>query len=438
MQKKFKKDEEDVSAYYPDGDSEHMERDDFEEEFLAENTRKKAKAKRKKARLTGSQITLIAVIFVVYTAVIFAAAWLIFYKPAHGNNNNVPFETDTNETDNEKPPLDNPDDVSDNNNAVIKDGYVPKDGVYNILVIGHDKEALLADVTMIVNVNSEDNSVTVMQLPRDTYVSTDNVITHKLNNEFNTFYASAYQSGEKDPYKSAMVSYEELLEKSLCINITHTVLMGLDGFRGIVDAIDGVDVYVPEAMQYSDPEQDLYIDIPAGQQHLDGYNAEAFVRFRSGYVQADLGRINAQKIFLTAVFNKVKATVKSANVTAITNMANEIFKCVTTDMSVSDIIYYAKFMMGVDLSSITMTTIPGNMDDPYYIVNRTETLKLVNEHFNVYSKEISDSIFDKSFLFCDVSDKQMCEIYYDTTGTTFDKSHTGDEIDGESIYIPRT
>lgn len=433
-------DEEDVSAYYPDGDAENIEKDDLQDEFYSKNQKKKKKVKKRNSRLTKSQVALIAVIFVVYTAIIFTAAWLIFYKPAQSAYGDIPFETGDGETyDENNPPLDRKDETDEKNNAVIKDDYTVKEGVYNILIVGHDDEASLADVTMLVNVNSNDNSISVMQIPRDTLVTTG-VLTNKINAAFNTFYHDARLNGDSDPYMSAIKSYEEMLEKSLCINIQYSVLMGLAGFRNIVDAMEGVDVYVPEGMYYSDPEQDLYINIPAGYQHLDGYNAECFVRYRSGYVQADLGRVNAQKIFLTAMFNKVKATVKSANVSAISNIAGEIFNCVTTDMSVSDIIYFSKLLLNVDLSSINMTTIPGNMDmsGVYYVINRKSTLEFINEHYNIYNKEISDSIFDKNYVFCFTDLQYICDVYFDESNSIFDEVHNAEDINGESIYIPRT
>ena len=440
---KNKKDEEDISAYYPDGDSENMEKDDLEEEFYSQNQKKKKKIKKKNARITKSQLALIIGIFVIYTVIIFTASWLIFYKPAHSSSGvtELPFETETAEThDEENPPLDG-ESSSDKteNNAVIKDEYTAKEGVYNILVVGHDDEASLADVTMIVNVNENDKSITVMQFPRDTLVSDEYApLTNRINNAFNTFYSQAYNNGDSDAYMTAVKEYEEMLEKSLCININFSVLMGLDGFRGIVDAMGGVDVYVPADMYYSDPEQDLYISIPAGYQHLDGSDAEGFVRFRSGYLQADLGRVNAQKIFLTAMFNKVKETVKSVNVTVLTNIANEIFKCVDTDMSISDIVYFAKLFLNIDLSGINMMTIPGNMAGQYYVVNRASTLKVINEYYNIYNKEISDSIFDKNYIFCDTDAQYICDVYFDTSDTIYDGVHNAEEIDDESIYIPRT
>lgn len=437
-----RKDEEDISAYYPDGDAENMERDDLQTEFYSKNLKKKKKIKRKNGRITKSQASLIAVIFVVYTAIIFCAAWLIFYKPTPNTNKDkdLPFDIETSDSVGEDDPPLNKTDEEDKkeNNVVIKDEYTEIEGIYNILVVGHDDEASLADVTMLVNVNANDNSITVMQFPRDTLITGEYApLTHRINNAFNTFYSAAYRQGDSDPYSTAIESFAEMLEKSLCINISYTVLMGLDGFRGIVDAMDGVDVYVPNDMYYSDPEQNLYISIPAGYQHMNGETAEGFVRFRSGYVQADLGRVNAQKIFLTAMFNKVKDTVKAVDISALTSIANEVFKCVDTNMSVSDMLYFAKQFMNVDLSSINMMTVPGNMAGEYYVINRTATLEVINEYYNIYNKEISDSIFDKNYLFCYTDLQYICNVYFDTTEDLYDGVHNAEDIDDDSIYIPR-
>ena len=84
---------EDVSMYYPDGDAEHIARDDHDEAFLNETIRKKKKIRRRNGRLKKSQIAMIAAIFVIYTLVLIVAAWMIFYKPAAPSVEEMPFDT---------------------------------------------------------------------------------------------------------------------------------------------------------------------------------------------------------------------------------------------------------------------------------------------------------------------------------------------------------
>jgi len=438
------RDENDVSQYYP-SDETYNDNDDV---FYSYNDNKKPKSKFKVNRFSASQIIVLAIIFVIYTAVIFTAAWLIFYKPAQPSGDNVPFDTTVPEdtsAQGTEPPLDNRDPAGteteqppESTSAAPEEDYTKtKDGVYNILVVGRDSAATLADVTMIVNMDTVSNTISIMQIPRDTLVNI-NIPTNKVNAAYSTYVSSAYKAGSENTHLTAAASYEALFEKNLCINIHHSVVVNLEAFITIVDLFGGVDLYVAEAMEYSDPEQNLYISIGKGYQHLDGYNSMCFVRYRSGYVQADLGRVNAQKIFLTAFFQKVKNSVSITNLGLITEVANTIFQNVVTDMTISDMIFYGKALLGMDLNAIDMMTLPGNIEDysSYYVMNRAAALDIVNQHFNIYRADISDLIFDRNHIFCDDTNKNISNIYYGSSEYVLDGVYNAEDINNESIYIP--
>ena len=121
--------------------------------------------------------------------------------------------------------------------------------------------------------------------------------------------------------------------------------MNLDGFVNIVDALGGVEMNVPYRLYYPDPAQNLYIDLYPGYQTLTGAEAEQFVRFRHGYLQADIGRQNAQKMFMSAFIQKAKSSLNISNVGTLTTVATEIIDNLTTDITVSDFVYFAKEML---------------------------------------------------------------------------------------------
>ncbi len=430
---------DDVSMYYPDGDSAHISRDDHDDAFLNQNRKKKERIRKKNARLKKSQIAVIAVVFAIYLLIMCFAAWLIFYRPETSKPNEVPFNTDPfyddTENDPNKPPLDNESNSGDKESGNVKNEYIAKEGVYNILLIGQDDAASLADVIMLINCNTQDNSISVMQIPRDTLV-TIGVLTNKANAAYSTFVGQAYRDGEKNHYVAAVQKFAEMLEQSLCINIHHTAVIKLSGFKNIVNALGGVDIYVPNDMFYEDPEQELYINIPKGYHHFDGYQAECFVRFRSGFLQADLGRVNAQKIFMTAMFNKLKSTIKSVDVATLTSLVNHAVKNVSTDMSVSDIMYYAKFLLNVGLDNVNMLTIPGNIADDYYVINRAATLNAINQYFNIYEKSIPATIFDRDLTFCFADLQYISNVYYAPASNVLDGVYNAEVIDKNSIHIP--
>lgn len=436
-----KHDEDDVSQYYPTDETYN------DDDVFYSYGKKKKPSNFKFTKFTSSQIIVLSIIFVIYTAVIFSAAWLIFYRPSQSNTDVPPFDVsipDNENTSSEKPPLDNQGNTDSDanstggNSAVVSDDYTKtKDGSYNILIIGRDSAATLADVTMIVNLDSTNNTVSVLQIPRDTLIN-NNIPTNKVNAAYSTYVSAAYKVGAENSYLSAAERYEALFEQSLCINIHHSVVINLDAFVNIVDLFGGVDLYVPEAMEYSDPEQNLYINIGSGQQHLDGYNAMCFVRYRSGYVQADLGRVNAQKIFLTAFFQTVKNSLSITNIGLISDVASAVSENVVTNMSVSDMIFYAKALLNVDLDSINMMTLPGNLDSysGYYVMNRSATLEAINQYFNIYQSDISDVIFDRNNLFCIPENTNICKIYYGNSDDVLEGIYNAKDIDEESIYIP--
>ncbi len=433
--------DDDIAQYYPEGDYQSMEDDDESYQALL---KKKQKLRRKRGRMTKAQRALIFGIFVVYAVVLCLAAWLIFYRPAgSGAETDIPFDTNpvTQETTLPGQPTTwtpNPPDKEQDNSG----DYTVNEGMYNILVVGHDRAASLADVIMLVCCDTIENDVTIMQLPRDTCIQ--NFVTNKINAAYSTYYNMALKEangdGRSDPYQEAVQNFAEMLEQSLCIQIHHTAVLNLDGLVNIVDALGGVELYVPQRMYYSDPEQNLYIDLQEGYQTLDGKQAENFVRFRSGYMQADLGRVNAQKIFLTALMQKLKSSFSLEGAATLTKVAEEVFRNLHTDLKVSDIVFYAKFLMKVDLANMHMTTIPGNAEygvngHSYYIINRAATLDVINEYFNIYKTQITDSIFDRNHAFC-ISDSVVQQYYYADPETVMDGIYNGQEVNDNSIEIP--
>lgn len=432
--------DDDIAQYYPDGDYASMENDDENYEALL---KKKQKLRRKRGRMTRAQRALITGIFVVYAVVLCAAAWMIFYRPdAGGQETQIPFDTNPVTLETKTEETDETTNTEETDKVSTGGGYQVQDGIYNILVIGHDRAASLADVIMLVNCDTANGDVTVMQIPRDTCV--ENFTTNKINAAFSTYYNAAlreYRNDDSvDPYKVAAEDFASLLEQNLCIQIHHTAVLNLDGLVNIVDALGGVELYVPQTMVYSDPEQDLYINIQEGYQTLNGAQAECFVRYRSGYVQADLGRVNAQKIFLTALLQKVKSSFTISNTGTLTKVAEEVFKNLHTDLKVSDILFYAKFLLQVDLENVNMLTIPGNAaydsrGHSYYVINRAATLATINQYYNIYDTEIIDGIFDRNTIFC-LDDYLLEPYYYADAETTLDGTYNAQDVNDNSIYIP--
>lgn len=268
-----------------------------------------------------------------------------------------------------------------------------KEGFYNFLVVGRDKAGLNTDVIMVVSFDMENNKAAIVQIPRDTYIEASPLAGNKkINAVFSTGYSSVRRAGgtADECIEGGMTALSDALLGSFGIVIDRYVHVNIQGFREIVDAIGGVEVTVQQDMNYSDPDQGLSINLKAGTQTLNGAQAEGFVRFRYGYVNADLGRMDAQKIFMSALMKKL---LSPSTVSKLPKLVSVVSENTVTDISVADMTTFATAALKLDLGSISMFTMQGQATYynkvSYVSMYPKANLKLVNDHFNVFKSPIT-------------------------------------------------
>lgn len=318
-------------------------------------SQKRRITKKEKRRIRRKRVMavfhIVLVLAVVFTAVgaIYAGRGLDIAEPASGKETRVGAESLS---------------INDEN-------HQRKPNVYNILVYGRDKVAYNSDTIIVVNLDAANKKINILHVPRDTVYIDDNGRSHKIN--------YAYSSGQRE---GLMKEIQQLLG----IRIDKYVNISTDGFRAVVDAVGGVEMDVPEDMHYIDPYQDLVIDIKAGHQVLNGEKAEGFVRYRSGYADADLGRIKAQKQFMAEF---IKTLLKPSNITRLSEIAQTAFDYIGTDLTRDELIYIALQGASIGLSDATFYTIPGENYGANFAMYREEAAELMNNCFNVYTTPIT-------------------------------------------------
>ena len=364
------------------------------------------------------EITIIAIVAIAMIVV----ALTLFYKPW---------------LDDEVPWTDGPTETTNKNGdvpvgPVPGDDYVRNQHLTNFLVLGRDRVANLTDVIMVVQFDTKNHSVNILQIPRDTYAYHDSTY-HKINGLY-----SHYMVENNYKAKDSMKDVVSYVQNNFNIKIDYYVLMNLDAFVQIVDLIGGVEIDIPADMYYYDEAQDLLIDLKKGKQTLNGEQAEGFVRFRSGWLSADAGRVDAQKLFLGAFFKQFKEKI---SISKIDDIVNRVFKNITTDMTAADIIYYAKEALSVDIAKTRFVSLPtGDARENitsgqwYVILNRRATLDAINEYFNVYNKDIDESIFDAARVLTN-KDKSHINDHYVAEGKSASVTYMNDVIDS-GIDIP--
>lgn len=254
----------------------------------------------------------------------------------------------------------------------------------NVAVFGVDGDGTRTDVMFVVHFDSKQKKVGLISLPRDTRVTLTNEIQTDLE-KAGRYYQSptklnavhAY-SGKEMGCKNTVLQIEDLLG----VKIDHYVKIDFEGFRSIVDAIGGVEVDVPQDMKYSDPYQDLYINLKAGVQVLDGEKAEQLVRFRR-YKEGDVARVEVQQQFLKAFAEKIVNTDTLLN--NLPSLISTAYNYVETDVTLVDALKYARYITDVDMNNTTMELLPGTAqyvgNVSYYLCDEEETKKVVDRVF---------------------------------------------------------
>lgn len=163
------------------------------------------------------------------------------------------------------------------------------------LVRSYTTEARLGLRTdTILYVNLVGNRVYMVSIPRDIYLS-------QFRIPINEVYAYPSTYGSPNRADNLRRAVSELLG----VPIDYYAVINIDIFERLVDAIGGVELEVPQPMQYRDQAAGLDIDLQPGFQRLTGEEAAGFVRYRE-LLRGDIDRIDNVKTLAYAVLNRLQ------------------------------------------------------------------------------------------------------------------------------------
>lgn len=207
----------------------------------------------------------------------------------------------------------------------VRPAKSPK-GAKNILLLGSDSgggsgasenlkgvpNAGRSDTIMLVHVPADRKNVFVTSIMRDTWVPIPGKGTHKINAAFS--------------YGGVPLAVQTL-ETLLDTRIDHVASIDMEGFKGLTEAIGGVDVKVPSNFTSGYG----HYDFTAGQTHLEGDKALAFVRERKSFKDGDYQRVKNQQTFIKAVVAKLLTPQTLANPSKMSDVVDEISPFIAVD-----------------------------------------------------------------------------------------------------------
>lgn len=302
----------------------------------------------------------------------------------------------------------------------------------NILVVGTDRSSRLADVIFVGSFDSSNSTVDIVNIPRDTFTSFNSEERIRLqgvgkNPPDKVKMTEAYSYG----YDIGIDFFERHIESFMGINIDYYVVIDLDGFTSLVDAIGGVWFDVPQRMYKVDDKQvpPMVIDLQPGYQLLMGDEAEQLVRYRD-YGLGDVGRISMQQEFMKATFEQM--LTKSGLMNDPVKLISTYFKYVDTNFTVADLTKYVQFIPNLKPSSFRSHTMPVDWatasNGGIYPI-QSEWEQLIDEVFYQsieYDTPLVISVINGSAV-SDLGDKlsgKLVENGYEVASNTVDNGNT--------------
>ncbi|MCQ9185873.1 LCP family protein [Streptomyces sp. IBSBF 2953] len=196
-------------------------------------------------------------------------------------------------------------------------------GSKNIMIVGSDTRAganakygkdlttMQSDTLMVLHIPADRKWASVVSFPRDSWVeipdcqkgdgSSSSPHHFKINEAFAI-------GGSNGKVAEAAACTIKTLEANTGLRIDHFITVDFSGFKGMVDALEGIEVCPKEAIH----DKKAHLDLEAGCQTVKGEKALGYVRTRYSVGDgSDIGRIGRQQEFMDALAKKAKSKLGS-------------------------------------------------------------------------------------------------------------------------------
>lgn len=182
-------------------------------------------------------------------------------------------------------------------------------------------ESTRADSIIYATLNPKTNEMTMVSIPRDTFVP---IISNGMTLRYDRINA-AYAVGEEN----TMV---ETVEGWLDVPVHYYATFNFAAFLDIIDELGGIDMNVPIAINEMDSNDQMgSINLEEGYQNLNGEEALALARTRK--LDNDVARGERQQLIIEAI---IKKALNFGSITKYTGIAETVGSNMKTNMRVSD------------------------------------------------------------------------------------------------------
>jgi len=237
----------------------------------------------------------------------------------------------------------------------------------NVLVMGSDNRdcegcnidnltggAARSDTTILLHVSADRQRAYGISIPRDSMVDRPECRTQDGDTIPGSDYAMWNEAFALGGPACTIQQFEQLTG----VRLDHFVVVDFEGFRGMVDAVGGVEMCIPE------PIVDLAhgINIEEGTRKLKGYEALNYVRARYTVGNgSDVGRMKRQQAFIASMTSAVVSAGTLARPDRLIRFLDAATDSLTVDPGLKNIVKIAELgiqFKDTGLDKVQFTTIP--------------------------------------------------------------------------------
>ena len=255
---------------------------------------------------------------------------------------------------------------------------------FTFLIFGYD-EGRRTDTIMVGAYDDVTQQAYIISIPRDTRVHSSGGNLRRIN--------AAYPIGlNRYGHAAGVDNLKNEVQTLVGFRPDFYVGLNEDVFVAIVDAVGGVYIDVPFRMHYSDPCQDLYIDLQEGHQRLDGEAALHFVRFRYHYDRrgaiSNHLRMQHQHMLIDAMRDELMTPM---TLLRIPRFIRAYTSYMSTDLSITNMLWFGQQLalgdISIDTYNYPVTSVRSTAW--YDIANGREALELINRTINPFTQDIT-------------------------------------------------
>jgi LCP family protein required for cell wall assembly len=209
-----------------------------------------------------------------------------------------------------------------------------------------------SDTMLLVHISKARDAAFIVSLPRDTLVT----IPAHLSTDGKT------QIPDRPGKLNAAFAYGgaplliETIERMTSLKIDHYIEVSFAGFVGVVDALGGIKVC--SKVDIDDPKSHLVMK--AGYHLLDGVESLKFVRTRDFDGRGDIGRMERQQQFVSAIIRKATSSGTLLNPIKLANFYQATISTVKMDEGVTknDLLTLGKQLSNLSSGNVRTLTVP--------------------------------------------------------------------------------